>query len=119
MRTTATAALTAVLLLTTTACGGSSGDKAEPAPTVTVTKEPEPAPEPLTEEETIEQCTDAVAEAAPEWDDWSIPIEGWEDDPETPEVCKTLDTRDYMDAFLEGLNIAAACDTPDALPGRC
>lgn len=76
-------------------------------------------PEPLTEEEAIEQCTDAIAEAAPEWDDWTVDVDGWENDPETPEVCKSLETLDYMDAFTEGLDIAAACGTLDALPGRC
>lgn len=121
MRTTpaVAAALIAAAMLLTAGCSGSSDTaEAKPRPTTTVTTTA-PAPEPLTEEETTAQCTQAVAEAAPGWDDWNIDLENWKNDPRTPEVCKTLDNLAYNGAYLDGLDTAAACGTPDALPGRC
>lgn len=116
---TTLALATAVVLLT----GCASSSDAEPAPTKTETvtasapaPAPEPEPEPLALEE---QCTEEVAEAAPDWDDWTLKLDGWEDDPKTPDVCKTLSYREYSGAFVEGLDIAAACGTPDELPGKC
>ena len=118
-RTVTAGLLLAGLLLT--GCGTSSDsgtdNKPAPAPATVTAAAPEPAP--LTEEETIEQCTTAVAEAAPGWDDWNIDLAGWEDDPRTPRVCKTLRAADFLGALTDGLDTAAACGTPEALPGKC
>ena len=113
------AALTAGLLLAACSNHASAGANSKastpkPAPTVTAT-----ATQVLSEEEISQQCTDAVAEAAPEWDDWNLDLEGWKDDPKTPEACKTLDNLAFNSAYIKGLDIAAACDTPAALPGKC
>lgn len=118
---TAAAALTAAALLPLTACSSSDTTDAKPkastpetSATVTAT-----ATQVLSEEEISQQCTDAVAEAAPGWDDWNLDVADWKDDPKTPEVCKSLDSLDFHIAYVEGLDIAAACDTPAALPGKC
>lgn len=109
---------TTALLVLALACAGSAGcsSSGEPAadsrPTAPVTvTATATATEVATEEEIIEQCTDAVAEAAPGWDDWSVKVEGWKSDPRTPEVCKSLENLDYMDALIDGLN---AADDPRA-----
>jgi hypothetical protein len=127
--TTTALLLTAGLLLTGCSSDSSTADaKPEPTKTETTTAAaPAPEPAPLTKEETTEQCTNAVADAAPSWDDWNIDLAGWEDDPRTPEVCKPLvdeefpprGNRAFQDALIDGLELAAACGTPDALPGRC
>ncbi|WP_062644394.1 hypothetical protein [Streptomyces maremycinicus] len=113
------AALTAGLLLG--ACsssdstdGEAKADTPKPAETVTAT-----ATKLLSEEEISQQCTDAVADAAPGWNDWNLDFAGYKDNPQVPEVCKGLDTLAFSDAYVEGLDVAAACDTPAALPGRC
>ena len=120
-RTVTAGLLLAGLLLT--GCGTSSDsgtdNKPAPAPATITAAAPAPEPAPLTEEETIEQCTTAVAEAAPGWDDWNIDLAGWEDDPRTPGVCKTLRAADFLGALTDGLDTAAACGTPEALPGKC
>lgn len=112
-----TATVLAVLALTLTACSSSddSGDdKAGPAPTTT-TASAEPSTSPsLSEDEIKAQCTEAVAEAAPAWDDWSFSPGAWQDDPRTPEVCLGLadeevpsrGNRAFMDALLAGLEMA-------------
>ncbi|MGW1039344.1 hypothetical protein [Streptomyces sp. NPDC002547] len=123
MRTRTTVALAAALTtgLLLTACSSNDNTDTkpkastpEPAATVTAT-----ATELLSKEEISQQCTDAVAEAAPEWNDWNLSPTGWQDDPRTPEACKTLDDLTFNIAYIKGLDVAAACDTPAALPGKC
>lgn len=112
-------AVTAGLLLGACSGGDSTDDKAKadtPTPAATVTAT---ATKLLSEEEISQQCTDAVADAAPGWDDWNLDFAGYKDNPQVPEACKGLDTLAFSDAYVEGLDIAAACDTPAALPGRC
>ncbi|WP_416976698.1 hypothetical protein [Streptomyces sp. T028] len=121
MSTRTALATIAILAATLTGCGSSDNADAKPKaglsePAVTITAT---ATKLLSEEEVSQQCTDAVAEAAPEWDDWNLDLAGWQEDPKTPEVCKTLDNLTFNIAFLKGLDIAAACDTPAALPGKC
>jgi hypothetical protein len=111
---TSTAAAVAVLTLTLTACGSSDDgdDKPEPA-TSTASATPTTAPS-LSQEEIAAACSEAVAEAAPGWDDWNVNPSSWQDDPRTPEVCLGLaderfphrGNRAYMDAFREGLEMA-------------
>lgn len=121
MRTrTATAGILAVLALTLTACSSSdnasSDSKPEPAPSTTsatASAAPSTAP-PLSEDEIKQQCTNAVAEAAPGWDDWNYNPGGWEDDPRTPEECLPLadeevpsrGNRAFMAALIAGLEMA-------------
>ncbi|MFD5016921.1 hypothetical protein [Streptomyces chartreusis] len=118
-----TAIITAALLITGLTAGCSSNDKDDAKPEAAPPKAPATvnatATQVLSEEQISQQCTDAVAEAAPGWDDWDLDIAGWKDDPKTPQVCKALDNVDFNLALFEGLNIAAACDTPAALPGKC
>ncbi|MFD4142467.1 hypothetical protein [Streptomyces sp. NPDC058572] len=118
-----TAIITTALLIAGLTLGCSSNDKDDAKPEEATPKAPATvtatATQVLSEEEISQQCTDAVAEAAPGWDDWNLDIAGWKDDPKTPEVCKTLDNLAFHQAFIDGLNIAAACDTPAALPGKC
>lgn len=115
IRTTTTGVL-AVLVLTLTACGGSDsdGDKAG-APATSTAASADPSTEPsLSVEEIKQQCTDAVAEAAPGWDDWNYSPGGWQDDPRTPEECLPLadeevpsrGNRAFMDALIAGLEMA-------------
>lgn len=116
---TTTAALLVAASLALTGCSTDSSNQATPEPAATVTVTAPPEPEPLTEGETVAQCTLAVSESAPGWDDWNINLGKWKDDPRTPAVCKTLDNLAYHGAYLDGLELAAACGTPEALPGRC
>ncbi|MEW2187798.1 hypothetical protein AB0900_31405 [Streptomyces cellulosae] len=115
IRTTTTGVL-AVLVLTLTACSGSDrdGDKAGVPATSTATSA-DPSTEPsLNVEEIKQQCTEAVAEAAPGWDEWNVDPGGWQDDPRTPEVCLALADEEvpsrgnlaYMDALIAGLEMA-------------
>jgi hypothetical protein len=110
---TITAAAAAALALALTACGSSNGDdQAETAPS-TATATPTATPS-LSQDEIAAACSEAVAEAAPGWDDWNVSPGGWQDDPRTPEVCLGLadeenpprGNRAYMDAFREGLEMA-------------
>ncbi|NUV54589.1 hypothetical protein G6W51_17055 [Streptomyces coelicolor] len=116
---TTTAGILAVLALTLTACSGSDdsdGDKAgAPAASTTASASEEPNTEPtLSEDEIKQQCTDAVAEAAPGWDDWNYNPGSWQDDPRTPEECLPLadeqlparGNRAFMDALIAGLELA-------------
>lgn len=126
--TTTTAAVGAALLLaaTLTACGGGGGSNS-PAPAKSPTASAPSAAPTLSKAEVSERCTDAVAEAAPGWDDWNFDLGGWQDDPRTPEACQGLvdeefpprGNRAFQDALIDGLDIAAACGTPAALPGKC
>jgi len=114
-RTTTTAGILAVLALTLTACGSSddaSGDtKPTPATSSTATPSTEPS---LSADEIKQQCTDAVAEAAPGWDDWNFNTGAWQDDPRTPSECLPLadeknpprGNRAFMDALIDGLEMA-------------
>ncbi|MFD7794338.1 hypothetical protein [Streptomyces sp. NPDC059759] len=113
MHRTATALLAAALLLAGAAvgCGSSSDDKPEtkPTPVVTVTATPS-----LSQAETKRQCSVAVAEAAPDWEDWNFDPGKWADDPRTPKVCLGLKdeefpprgNREFMSALLDGLDMA-------------
>ncbi|MER6612698.1 hypothetical protein [Streptomyces xantholiticus] len=118
-----TAIITTALLIAGLTVGCSSNDKGDAKPEAATPKVPTTvtatATQVLSEEEISQQCTNAVAEAAPGWDDWNLDIAGWKDDPKTPEVCKTLDNLAFHKAFVDGLDNAAACDTPAALPGKC
>ncbi|MEW2267882.1 hypothetical protein [Streptomyces sp. NPDC047868] len=68
----------------------------------------------LSRDETARQCSLAVAEAAPAWEDWSFSPGGWQDDPRTPDVCQGLadvenpprGNREFMAALLDGLELA-------------
>ncbi|WP_042174501.1 hypothetical protein [Streptomyces sp. NBRC 110035] len=111
-RTTTTGVL-AVLTLTLTACS-SSDSKPETVPsTVTASATPSTAPT-LSEDELKQQCSDAIAEAAPGWDDWNYNPGAWQADPRTPEVCQGLadeanparGNRAFMDALTTGLEMA-------------
>ncbi|MGP3737950.1 hypothetical protein ACTWJ9_33105 (plasmid) [Streptomyces sp. GDS52] len=109
---TTTAAATAVLALTLTACGSSSSGDAKPAP-ATATATPTTAPS-LSQAETARRCSEAVAEAAPGWDNWSYSPGKWQDDPRTPEVCQGLADEDnpargnraFAGALIDGLEMA-------------
>lgn len=109
MRRTATAVLTCLLLAAAAACSSSGDDAARPTPSaVTTTVAASPS---LSRDEVKTACADAVAEAAPGWDDWNFDPGGWADDPRTPEVClglvdeadATQGNRDFMAALLDGL----------------
>jgi ABC-type glycerol-3-phosphate transport system substrate-binding protein len=115
----ATATLLALLLAGAAVGCSSSGDSkadAKPLATITVTKSAAPS---LSRDEIMQQCTDAVAEAAPGWDDWNFDPGAWADDPRTPKVClglkddadPTQGNRDYARALIDGLN---AADDPRA-----
>ena len=120
MRTrTTTAGVLAVLALTLTACGSSddSGDdKAKPsASTSSTTASATPTTTPtLSQAEISRQCSAAVAEAAPGWQDWNLDLAGWQDDPRTPDECQGLadeefsprGNRAFQDALINGLEMA-------------
>lgn len=101
---------------------GSVGCSSDSTPTKTVTKAATPtvtATPKLSRDETMSLCSDAVADAAPGWEDWSVSPGKWADDPRTPAECLPLKddknppqgNRDYMEAFREGLE---AADDPRA-----
>lgn len=107
-----TTALLAVACLALAGC--SSGGEPEKE-TVTVTATATPAATPSrSQAETKRLCSVAVAEAAPEWEDWSYSPGEWQDDPRTPEVCLGLadeewppeGNRAFMDALVDGLEMA-------------
>ncbi|MEU0656089.1 hypothetical protein ABZ485_28125 [Streptomyces albogriseolus] len=108
---TTTAGILAVLALTLTACGSSDGDKAG-APATSTAASADPSTEPSLSIK--QQCTEAVAEAAPGWDDWNYSPGGWQDDPRTPAECLPLadeevpsrGNRAFMDALIAGLELA-------------
>jgi hypothetical protein len=114
---TTTAGILTVLALTLTACGSSddSGDgKPEPA-TSSATASATPSTDPsLSQEEIAAACSEAIAEAAPGWDDWNYSPGSWQDDPRTPEECLALadeeaparGNRAFMDALIAGLEMA-------------
>lgn len=112
MRHTTTALLLAALALAGAGCSnGNDGDGKAAAPAkTTVTATPT-----LSQAETKRQCSVAVAEAAPDWDDWNYDNLGeWQDDPRTPDVCQGLADKDYpprgnrefQDALIDGLDMA-------------
>jgi len=118
IRTTTVATVaTVVLAFTLTACGSSddtSGDT-KPTPATSSTASATPSTEPsLSADEIKQQCTDAVAEAAPGWDDWNFNTGAWQDDPRTPSECLPLadeknpprGNRAFMDALIDGLEMA-------------
>lgn len=115
-RTTILLALAACLAL---AGCSSSDDEPSATATETVTATATPAVTPssapsLSQAETASQCTDAITEAAPSWEDWNYSPGGWQDDPRTPEVCQGLadeenppaGNRAFMDALIAGLEMA-------------
>lgn len=115
---TITATVVSVLALVLSGCSSDGGDgKPEPAassnPTVTVPATPTATPS-LSQAETARQCSVAVAEAAPGWEDWNFDVGGWQDDPRTPEVCLGLadeefpprGNRAFEDALIDGLELA-------------
>ncbi len=121
MRTrTTTAGVLAVLALTLTACSSSDNastdSKPKPAPsTANATASAEPSTTPtLSEDEIKQQCTEAIAEAAPSWDDWNYNPGAWQDDPRTPDECLPLadeevparGNRAFMAALVAGLEMA-------------
>jgi hypothetical protein len=105
--------LAACLVLAGCSSGGEPDKKA--AATATVTASPAPTATPsLSQAEATSQCTDALAEAAPSWDDWNFDFGAWEDDPRTPPACLGLadkelpsrGNRAFMAALLDGLKLA-------------
>ncbi|MGA5670044.1 hypothetical protein ACPCTG_31755 [Streptomyces pseudogriseolus] len=119
IRTTTAGAILAVLALTAS-CGSNDGDgDAKPAPaTSATTADGTPSTEASLSEDDLDllktQCSDAIAEAAPSWDDWNYNPGTWQDDPRTPEECLPLaddevpsrGNRAFMDALVDGLEIA-------------
>ena len=112
MRHTTTATLLTVLLAgAAVGCTSDGDDKPEAQPRATLTASATPS---LSPAETKQQCSTAIAEAAPGWDDWNFDPGAWSDDPRTPEVCQglvneddpTQGNRDYMEALLDGLKVA-------------
>ncbi|WP_121701536.1 hypothetical protein [Streptomyces sp. E5N298] len=113
-----------IILLTLAAClalAGCSSSYDEPSAKVTetVTATAAPAATPsldpsLSQAEIASQCTNAIAEAAPSWEDWNYSPGGWQDDPRTPTVCQGLADEDnppagnraYMQALIVGLEMA-------------
>ncbi|MDX3398433.1 hypothetical protein [Streptomyces sp. ME01-18h] len=109
------AILTAAACLTLGACSDSPDNEPSAKTTETVTATVTPAASPsLSQAEIMRQCSIAVSEAAPGWEDWSYSPGGWQDDPQTPEVCLGLvdevnpprGNRAYGEAFREGLEMA-------------
>jgi uncharacterized lipoprotein len=114
MRRTATALLAATCLALA-GCSSSSDNKpaAKATETVTATATPTATPS-LSQAETSRQCSVAVSEAAPQWEEWNYSPGEWQDDPRTPEVCQGLadeenppsGNRAFMDALIAGLEMA-------------
>lgn len=110
MRHTAAAVLTVVCLAL---AGCSSGGEPDKKPT----SKPAPTPSPtrsLSQAEVMSACSEAVAEAAPGWEDWNFDAGAWADDPRTPEACLALKdeefpprgNRAFQDALIDGLEMA-------------
>lgn len=110
---------TTILLVATcfalASCSTSTDDEPSAKITETVTAIATPAAAPsLSHAETSRLCSVAVAEAAPEWEDWNFDLGGWQDDPRTPEVCQGLadeefpprGNRAFQDALIDGLEMA-------------
>lgn len=118
MRRTATTLLALLLTGAAVGCSSSGDDKAEAKPraTATVTATATPSLGPA---EIKRQCSAAVAEAAPGWEDWSFSPGEWADDPRTPKVCLGLKdeefpprgNREFLAALIDGLE---AADDPRA-----
>ncbi|MFF8482349.1 hypothetical protein [Streptomyces antibioticus] len=107
---------TAILLLAASLAlaGCSSGSQPEAATDTTTTPVTPSVTPSLSHAEIMRQCSIAVSEAAPGWEDWNYSPGGWPDDPRTPEVCLGLvdevnaprGNRAYGEAFREGLAMA-------------
>lgn len=117
VRTATTAVITAAIFAAGLTACGSNGAEAKPTEKTTVTvaapTTPTAAPS-LSQAETAQQCSVAVSEAAPEWEDWNFDLGNWQDDPRTPEVCQGLadetfpprGNRAFQDALIDGLELA-------------
>lgn len=100
-------------------CSSSEADKTEAEAKPSTTAVTETATPSLSPAETKRQCSAAVAEAAPGWEDWSFSPGKWADDPRTPKVCLGLKdeqfpprgNREFLAALIDGLN---AADDPRA-----
>ncbi|MFC8423961.1 hypothetical protein ACFUN7_24300 [Streptomyces sp. NPDC057236] len=112
-RTTTLLTLTACLALA--GCSDSTDDEPSAKATATVTATATPTATPsLSQAETQRLCSAAVAEAAPEWEDWNFDLGSWQDDPRTPEACQGLadeefpprGNRAFQDALIDGLEMA-------------
>lgn len=111
-----TTTLLACLLLAGAAvgCSSSGGEPEERTVTATASTAEPAETTALSHAETMRLCSVAVAEAAPEWEDWNFNPGGWQDDPRTPDVCQGLadkevpsrGNRDFMAALIEGLEMA-------------
>lgn len=110
-----TTILLAAACLALAGCSSGGDSDASSKPTTTATAAPTPSVTPsLSQAEIADQCTAAVAEAAPGWDDWDIDLANWQDDPRTPEECKGLadeefpprGNRAFQDAWIDGLELA-------------
>ncbi|MFE0794756.1 hypothetical protein [Streptomyces mutabilis] len=110
-----TALLTVAACFALAGCSASNDDKpqAKVTETVTATATPTAAPS-LSQAETSRLCSVAIAEVAPEWEDWNYSPGEWQNDPRTPEVCQGLADEEYpprgnrafMDALIAGLEMA-------------
>lgn len=108
-----TTILLAAACLALAGCSSGGDSDASSKPTTTATAAPSVTPS-LSQAEIADQCTAAVAEAAPGWDDWDIDLANWQDDPRTPEECKGLadeefpprGNRAFQDAWIDGLELA-------------
>lgn len=117
-RTTTAVLATALLLGAAVGCSSSGDGEAEAKPRATATVTATAAPS-LSPAEIKRQCSAAVAEAAPGWEDWSFSPGEWADDPRTPKVCLGLKdeefpprgNREFLAALIDGLN---AADDPRA-----
>lgn len=107
-----TVLLAAACLIALTGC--SSGGEPE-AGKASVTASPTPTATPsLSQAEVTAACTDAIAEAAPSWEDWNFDPGAWQDDERTPAECLPLadaevpsrGNRAFMAALLAGLERA-------------
>lgn len=111
---TTTALLIAAAALALAGCSGSEpDDKPQAKKPASATATPTASPS-LSRDETARQCSLAVAEEAPGWEDWSFSPGGWQDDPRTPDVCQGLadvenpprGNREFMAALIDGLELA-------------
>jgi len=118
-RTITAVLLTATACLALAGCSSSSDDEPQAKTTETATASATPTTAPtttptLSQDEAIDQCSEAIAEAAPSWDDWNYSPGNWQNDPRTPEVCQALadetnpprGNRAFMQALTAGLEMA-------------